>query len=246
MEPFSPSARLQHGKADLRNAKNEKNRQQMKSKLATLGLGLILSALIFSGCGPGPPEPTEVPTTAPTEAATAQATETPAPAASPTPTATPPPTSTPTTTPAGEFSIHLLAQDIPPAEMSKVDLNSLRLQEQPIISIHDIMAYSKETHEIELTAPAYERIQQLFSLPVDVDGMPFVVCVGRDPVYAGAFWTPVSSLSFDGVVILQPFEANKHTITISLGYPTPEAFRGTDPRSNRRVLQALELAGKLK
>jgi len=146
----------------------------------------------------------------------------------------------------GEFSIRLLALDIPPAEMSKVDLDSLRLQEQPIISIDDIMAYSKETHEIELTAPAYERIQQLFSLPVDVDGIPFVVCVGRDPVYAGAFWTPASSLSFDGVVIMQPFEANKHTIRITLAYPTPEAFSGTDPRSNPKVLQALELAGKLK
>jgi len=146
----------------------------------------------------------------------------------------------------GEFSIRLLAQDMPPAEMSKVDLNSLRLQEQPIISIDDIMAYSKETHEIELTAPAYGRIQQLFSLPVDVDGIPFVVCVGRDPVYAGAFWTRSSSLIFDGVVIVQPFEANKHTIRISLGYPTPEVFRGTDPRSDPRVLQALELADKLR
>ena len=52
----------------------------MKSKLSTLGLVLMLSGLIFSGCGPGPAEPTEVPTATPTEVATAQPTEAPAPA----------------------------------------------------------------------------------------------------------------------------------------------------------------------
>ena len=51
----------------------------MKSKLSTLGLVLMLSGLIFSGCGPAPAQPTEVPTTAPTEAAPAQPTETPTP-----------------------------------------------------------------------------------------------------------------------------------------------------------------------
>lgn len=51
----------------------------MKSKLSTLGLVLILSALIISGCGPGPAEPTEVPTATPTEVATVQPTETPTP-----------------------------------------------------------------------------------------------------------------------------------------------------------------------
>ena len=51
----------------------------MKSKLSTLGLVLMLSGLIFSGCGPRPAQPTEVPTPAPTEAATAQPTEPPAP-----------------------------------------------------------------------------------------------------------------------------------------------------------------------
>ena len=41
----------------------------MKSKLFALGFVLILSALIFSGCRPGPAQPTEVPTATPTEVA---------------------------------------------------------------------------------------------------------------------------------------------------------------------------------
>jgi hypothetical protein len=144
------------------------------------------------------------------------------------------------------FSIYLLADEVPATELSIVDLTDLELQEEPIVSGDDIVTYSKETHEIELNAEAYDRIQQLFALPVQVSGMPFVVFVGADRIYAGAFWTPASSISFDGVVICEPYDRERRVITIGLGYPSPEAFKGTDPRSDPRVLQSLEAAGKLK
>jgi hypothetical protein len=147
---------------------------------------------------------------------------------------------------AGGFSIYLLAKEIPSSELSTVDLNDLQLQKEPILSSDDIITYSKQTHEIEVTAVAYERIQRLYSLPVEVRGMPFVVCVGRDRVYAGAFWTPLSSLSFDGVVILQPLNTDRRVIKIELGYPGWEAFTGKDPRSDQRIMRSLEAAGKLK
>ena len=44
-------------------AKNEKGKQKTNSKLSTLGFVLILSALIFSGCGPITAQPTPVPPT---------------------------------------------------------------------------------------------------------------------------------------------------------------------------------------
>jgi len=144
------------------------------------------------------------------------------------------------------FSIYLLADEVPATELSIVDLNDLELQEEPIVSGDDIVTYSRDTHEIELTAEAYERIQQLFTLPAKVRGIPFVLCVGDDRVYAGAFWTPVSSISFDGVIICQPFDLDERVIRIVLGYPSPEAFTGKDPRSDPRVLQSLEAVGKLK
>ena len=146
----------------------------------------------------------------------------------------------------GEFAIYLLAEDLPLAEWSPADLNSLALQEQPVIASDDIVAYARETHEIKLTAAAYERVQGLYTLPVDTDGRAFVVRVGEDRIYAGAFWTPASSLSFEGITIMQPWEEDRHVIHIGLGYPTPEAFRGADPRADSRVLQALEQAGKLR
>ena len=146
----------------------------------------------------------------------------------------------------GEFAIYLLAEDLPPAEWSQAGLNSLALQEQPLIATADIVAYARDTHEIELTAAAYARVQGRYTLPVDTDGMAFVVRVGDDRIYAGAFWTPLSSLSFEGVVIMQPWEEDRRVIHIGLGYPTPQAFRGVDPRADPRIMQALEQAGKLK
>ncbi len=146
----------------------------------------------------------------------------------------------------GDFAIYLLAQDVASVELAKVDLDQLALEEGPIISAEDIVTYDQTTHEIELTQAAYARIQQIFPLPVKVDGIPFVVCVGEQPIYAGAFWTPLSSLSFDGVVIMQPFETDGTTIRIVLGYPGPDAFMGRDPRADERVMKALQAAGKLK
>jgi len=144
------------------------------------------------------------------------------------------------------FSIYLLADEIPATELLPVDLEDLELQGEPILSSDDIITYSSKRHEIKLTAEAYERIQRLFTLPAKVRGIPFVVCIGTDRIHAGAFWTPVSSISFDGVVICQPFDPDKRIIRIGLGYPCPEAFTGKDPRSDQRILQSLEAAGKLK
>jgi hypothetical protein len=147
--------------------------------------------------------------------------------------------------PAG-VSIHLLADDVPASELSSWDLAEIQLQEEPIVSSADIVSYSEGTHEIELTAEAYARIQQLFGLPVRVSGLPFVVSVGDERIYAGAFWTPASSLSFDGLVILQPFDPDRRLIRIALGYPSPQAFSGRDPRPDERILRSLQAAGKLK
>jgi hypothetical protein len=148
--------------------------------------------------------------------------------------------------PAAEFAIYLLDDDLSPSVQPGADLSQLDLQEEPILTGQDLLSYSMTTHELELTRTAYDRIQRLFPTPVNVSGTPFVVCLGQDPVYAGAFWTPLSSLSYGGVVILQPFGQEEYKIQISLGYPGPGAFTGKDPRADSRLMNALEAEGKLK
>ena len=113
------------------------------------------------------------------------------------------------------FAIYLTKEDIPPAQMEA--LSHVNIADQPIISIKDIITYNAQTHEIRLTDTAFERISQL---DVPVRGKSFMVCVDKAPIYWGAFWTPISSISFDGVTIWKPLSSQEPTvITIEQGYP---------------------------
>lgn len=145
-----------------------------------------------------------------------------------------------------DFAIYLLAEDMKPDELLAADPGAVKLGDRPLLAHGDIVSYDAEIHEIRLTAEAYRRVQDLYTLPVDTDGLAFAVCAGGDPVYLGAFWTPLSSLSFDGVVIMQPIAMETDTIRIELGYPGPDMVTIADPRSDPRVLQALTRAGKLR
>jgi hypothetical protein len=139
------------------------------------------------------------------------------------------------------FAIYLTKEDIPPAQMEA--LSHLDIADQPVISMKDVITYNAQTHELKLTANAFERISQL---DVPVRGKSFLVCVDKGPIYWGAFWTPISSLSFDGVTIWKPLSSqDPKVITLKLGYPSSSFYSGEDPRTNAAVMRSLELAGKL-
>lgn len=139
------------------------------------------------------------------------------------------------------FAIYLTKEDIPPAQMEA--LSYVEIADQPIISLENIIAYNAQTHELRLTDIAFERISQL---EVPVGGKSFLVCVDKGPIYWGAFWTPISSISFDGITIWKPLNSQKlKVITLELGYPSPSFYRGKDPRDNDEVMKSLEQAGKL-
>ena len=139
------------------------------------------------------------------------------------------------------FAIYLTKEDIPPTQIEV--LSHVNTADQPIISIKDIITYNTQTHEIRLTNTAFERISQL---DVPVRGRSFVVCVDRAPIYWGAFWTPISSISFDGITIWKPLSSQEPTvITIELGYPSSSFYTSEDPRNNAEVFKSLEQTGKL-
>lgn len=159
----------------------------------------------------------------------------------PTVSTTAPPTTATSTIHSG-FAIYLIARDVPPDQLAI--LSHLDLESAPLLTSDDLASYAKDTHEISLTATGVEAIR---SLPVPVSGKSFAVCVDGLPVYAGAFWVAYSSLIFDGVVMDTTLVAEDHpVIRIELGYPGADFFRGSDPRSDPRILQALEQAGKLR
>jgi hypothetical protein len=147
---------------------------------------------------------------------------------------------------AGEFSIYLVKQEISSEMILETDLDQLELEEVPILSLADITTYTWETHEMELTPSAYGRLAELQTSVLGAAGWPFVICVGSERVYSGAFWTSYSSAVFGGIVIdVYPTERYR-PVRIQLGYPSPEWFTGEDLRSDPRIFRSLEEAGKLK
>ena len=139
------------------------------------------------------------------------------------------------------FGVYLTKGDIPPTQMPA--LSHVDIAEQPVIAMNDIIAYDATTHEITLTANAFDRI---CSLEVPVRGKSFVVCVGRKLIYWGAFWTPISSISFDGVTIWKPLSSQgPKVVKLELGYPSSSFYGGEDPRNSAEVMESLEQAGKL-
>ena len=144
------------------------------------------------------------------------------------------------------FSIYLVRQVGSGPQVREQDLTLLELEDEPFLSQDDIVAYSWETHTITLTEAARERLAAL-EVPLTT-GRPFVVCVGDERIYPGAFWVSYSSMSFNGIVIDTLFaQMGNGSIPIQLGYPeSPEFFVGEDLRSDPRIEQALSEAGKLR
>jgi hypothetical protein len=147
---------------------------------------------------------------------------------------------------AGEFSIYLVKQENASDMILEANLDQLEFEETPILSLSDIIAYTWETHEMELTPSAYGRIAQLQASIVRSAGWPFVICVGSERVYGGAFWASYSSAVFGGIVIDVSPAGEDQPVRIQLGYPSAEWFTGEDLRSDPRILRSLEEAGKLR
>jgi len=141
-----------------------------------------------------------------------------------------------------QFAIYLVVQTGAAQDSFQAELNDLELEETPVLSMDDIVRYVWDTHRMTLTDAAYERLARL---PVPVaPGLPFVVCVGGERIYAGEFWTSLSSAIYHGIVIDVLPATAKRPLRIQLGYPESEFFTGEDLRADPRIMRALEEAGK--
>ncbi|MFW5713708.1 MAG: hypothetical protein ACOCYU_03470 [Brevefilum sp.] len=150
------------------------------------------------------------------------------------------PTETPATSDEA-FELYLVAdEEMRGPDLKDSKLSELPLVQTPLISTDDVVNYMWDHHVLNITEEAYQKILFIYSAGVPTDGLPFVVMSDGERIYAGAFWPAASSLSFDGVVIPQPFDPANMPLFIALGYPTPEAFTGEDPRDNPRLQNALE------
>ncbi len=144
-----------------------------------------------------------------------------------------------------EFAIYRVTEKVSAEDMIESDVVDLRLDDTPFIAADEIMAYTWETHELILTGAAYRRLSKLEGLALQDPGLPFVACVGDEPIYGGMLWTSLSSASFGGILIDLYPAAQECPLSIQAGYPSPDWFTGEDLRADPRIHEALEAAGKL-
>ncbi len=142
------------------------------------------------------------------------------------------------------FAIYLTKDNVPPSQMEA--LSNVELEDEPLIGIVDIINYVQNYRQIQLTDEAYER---LINLGIPTSGKSFVVCVDKEPIGWGAFWTPVSSQSFGGIVIMVPPLPDsprgiKNSIVIESGYPSHQYSESKYQIDYTKMDESFKKAGK--
>jgi hypothetical protein len=137
------------------------------------------------------------------------------------------------------FAIYLLADSTLNArDALKLNLGKLSLQEKPLFTIGDIVSYRWKDHTLTFKPEAVGRVPKM----ANVYGVPFVVTVDGRRLYAGAFWTCLSSAGFPSapIIYVDPPLRGKNALRIDL----PATGKG-DPRGSPAIKAAFEKAGKL-
>jgi hypothetical protein len=97
------------------------------------------------------------------------------------------------------FAIYLVEGQISPAVAAVSAPHLLALREPPLLTIEDVIWSDQGSHNLKLTEQAASRLGRL---EVPTSGRPFVLVLDGQPAAVGAFWTSVSSQSFDQAVVV--------------------------------------------
>ncbi len=120
----------------------------------------------------------------------------------------------------------------------------LQNSNEPVISDDEIVWYNKSSHEIKLTEEGVKKIQALKVEDVTY-GDPFVLKIGDQEIYNGSFWTPISSIPYHGIAIVNLVNTPDNTIKLDMGYPSG-SLQDADPRNDTRIFDHFQKLGKLK
>jgi len=137
------------------------------------------------------------------------------------------------------FAIYLSQTDARP----ETPLSEMELSKEPFLTDTDIIEYRWNEHEISLSPQGIKKLRELVKRREE--GRAFVVVADGVRCYHGAFWKLIWSVSYPYPVILIDSTLTK-TIAIGRAYPTPAFAKGEDPRSDKRIYDALKRKSKLK
>ena len=140
--------------------------------------------------------------------------------------------------PTESWAIYRLRDDsITAYDASRQPLGTLVLADEPFMTVADISAYHWSSHTFVPSPRIENQLTTLRDSHGSLSGIPFVVKVGDDRIYLGAFWYAYSSLAptFPHIDLI----SNPHQIQRSW-QPV-----GIDLRNDMRIHDALNRAGVL-
>ena len=152
----------------------------------------------------------------------------------------------------GEFAIYLVADTtLTVGEAEKMNLNALMLEENPFLTANDITEYSWSEHVVAVTPEVTSRLVEMGmkyvrardpeAPPLRSGDLLFVVTVGKERIYLGAFWPTVKSVLPGIRHVFIPVLPHRKSFRIDLlGIPDLE-----DKRSDERIHRSLDSAGLL-
>lgn len=125
-----------------------------------------------------------------------------------------------------------------------IDESSIRTKPAPLVYYSEIISYDDETHTIEFTRSAADKI---FGLNAPTNGKAFAIMVNRELIYTGYFWPLYSSATCNWPTI-DPIPLHSGVkAKINLGYPGDfGAEKITDRRNDSRIIAILSRDGKLR
>lgn len=116
-------------------------------------------------------------------------------------------------------------------------LGEVKVEREPFCTSDDFLSYDHKTRSL---VPTDQFRARLMRLHAKLNERPFVVTVGQRRLFVGAFWSPLSSKPFGGVVIVLPLSKEARALTFERGYPTKEKFTGADPLNDPEFLAILQ------
>ncbi len=143
----------------------------------------------------------------------------------------------------GEVELYLLSAYETVNETPEIDLATVVLSEDPLLSYSDFRSYSAKEYFFEVTDRAKEKIE---AVEHSIGGIAFAVTANEELVYTGYFVPSYSSASVQWIVIDPLFWHLTNRMYVNLGYPG--LFEGAvipDHRNDERILKIFRRDGNL-
>jgi hypothetical protein len=128
-------------------------------------------------------------------------------------------------------------------DASKNKIESLQLSEYPIFSSQVMGYYNWKDHSFSIDSNSVKKLHEYCNLHKSVFGIPFIVTVGEERIYLGAFWFAYSSLAptFPHIAITLFSQNPSSVLTINKSWSDLEP----DIRNDKRIYITLKNKGLL-